>query len=269
MRYREALKIGKRAEGTIKCTFATIYDAAGHGLFSMQRVHQNRVVNWKGEYNDNNSWNDAIIIPTGDNVYFSDSRNGSGLNANMDGELKGGVTFDLPFVVADTISNERLVPVKLTETAIEVIKQACENVKITKFIVEKVWDAPKPNTPGGSAAVGSRTIVKETYYLSPSEKNAWLYERGTAYYHYEIRTEAAISPKYIELSEILETRGTVYIKPDAFEWYALDIENAIVTETDEDGNEIDINLGDQLAEAERQLNIAKAALIAAGAASLA
>lgn len=270
MRYREALNIGKRAEGTIMCTFATIYDANGKGLFSMQRVQQINVVNWKGGYSDDNSWSDALIVPTGDNVYFTDGGYHGDVNANTDGELKGGITFDLPFVTIDQISSDRLVPATLTETAIEVITKACENVKVTKYIIERVWDAQKPtNTPGGSPAVGSRTIVKETYYLSPSEKREWLQERTTQYYHYEIRTEVVISPKYIALSEILETRGTVYIKPDAFNWHPLDVENATVTETDENGNTVEINLIDKLKAAEQQLNVAKAALIAAGAASFA
>ena len=260
------------------CTFATIYDANGKGLFSMQRVQQINVVNWKGGYSDDNSWSDALIVPTGDNVYFSDNiyQGGQIIDAYSDAELKGGITFDLPFVTIDQISSDRLVPATLTETAIEVIKKACEKVRVTKFIVEKVIDKDKVDTqdashPGGKSAshVGERTIVKETYYLSPSEKDEWLHDRTTQYYHYEIRTEAVISPKYIALSEILETRGTVYIKPDAFDWHPLDVENATVTETDANGNTVEVNLIDKLKAAEQQLNVAKAALIAAGAASFA
>lgn len=38
MDYKEALTIGRVAEGTIKCTFATLYDKNGERLFSIQRV---------------------------------------------------------------------------------------------------------------------------------------------------------------------------------------------------------------------------------------
>ena len=251
------------------CTFATIYDADGKGLFSLQRAHQNKVVSYKGGYSDESKESDMIYTTTGDNVYFTDSGYRGDVNDYGDADIKGGITIDLPFVVADSISNARLVPAKLTETAIEIIKKACENAKVTKFIIEKVIDRVNNNTPGGNSAVGSRKIVKEAYYLSPAERNEWLYQRRTEYYHHEIRTEVVISPKYITLSEILEERGTVYIKPDAFDWHALDVENATVTETDENGNEVQINLGDKLKEAEQQLNIAKAALIAAGVASFA
>ncbi len=257
MNYCEALKIGKKAEGTIKCTFATIYDEDGKGLFSLQRVKAQYGVEYKNGYSMESKESDMTITQLSPDIYFTDAGFG-GANQTHDSDITGGITFDIPLVYAMQISNDRLVPAKLTEKAIEIIQNACKNVMVTKFTVWMVVDKFNPNTPSAPQP-GYRKQVTFTYVMTNSDRLMWQNKR-TEYIHYEIMSEKAINPRYIKLSEILEERGTVYVKPLAFDWNALDINEATVI--DKDGNAVKIT--DALDLAYKKMQSAKALLAVAG-----
>lgn len=250
MTYRESLNIGTRADGIIKCTFATIYDADGKGLFSLQRKDAEKLINYKGGYSDASSMQDAIITQGQPDVYFSDGGHGSAYGRDTD--MRGAITFDMPLVIIDRISDERLVPAKLTEKAIDVIEKACADVKVSKFIIWKVRN--------GAPVELYRQKVAETYSLTIADWQRWE-SQNTDYFHYEYTMEKVISPRYQKLFDIIDQRETVYIKPSAFDWQPVDVENSTIIDP-ETGQEI--KLSDALAAAEKKMQTAKALLVTAG-----
>lgn len=255
MRYREAYKIGSVCDGVIQCTFATIYDETGRGLFSLQRIHAQKGVYYKtddGNWNDETTWNDAIITQLSPNLYFASYQH-KDINAG-DAELRGGVTFDFPLVTINEISNNRLVPAYLTDEAIELIQQACENMRVTKYTIYRVWDQ------GSATAAGNSKQVVGMQYYAPNMTQ--LQAQATKNYHYEVETENVISPKYQRLSEILEQRETVYIKPDAFDWQPADCANAEIVVT-ENGKTYSVKLTDRIEEARKKVKQAETLLYAA------
>lgn len=124
MLFREALRIGSKAEGIIKCTFATIYDKNGKGLFSLQRTKALRLID-----TTDNTWTQV-----NDGVFFVDNQRKlqEAHYAGTETELHGGITIDFPLVTISEVSNERLIPARLTAEAVELIMKACENVKTAK-----------------------------------------------------------------------------------------------------------------------------------------
>lgn len=299
MRYREAYKIGSVCDGMIQCTFATIYDETGRGLFSLQRIHAQKGVYYKtddGNWNDETTWNDAIITQLSPNLYFASYQH-KDINAG-DAELRGGVTFDFPLVTINEISNKRLVPAYLTDEAIELIQQACENMRVTKYTIYRVLDnvnlTDQTVLPGDMAITSDELTMTGDKRLKvrkrPDDRvmyNGNMYVKGedgkyrhkiaeqyyapntnvlqgnaTADYHYEVETENVISPKYQRLSEILEQRETVYIKPDAFDWQPADCANAEIVVT-ENGKTYSVKLTDRIEEARKKVKQAETLLYAA------
>lgn len=250
MKYREAYAIGSKCEGVIKCTFATIYNKDGKGLFSLQNVKASYGVDYKnGGYSDESTSADMIITQLSPNIYFVDA--GYHGVTSGDAEIRGGITFKFPMVMIDQISNDRLVPAKLTDYAVQIIVEACKNMKVYKWHIYAVSDVD--GIPGGKVM-----HVTDTY-IRPKDSD-WM---PTDKYHYEFEEEKVINPRYEQLISILQSRDTVYIKPDAFDWEATNINNATITQKDENGNEIQVNLNDQLEAARKRMETAKAILATA------
>lgn len=128
MWYRDALKIG-RAEGTIQCTYAAIYDANGKMLFALYRENAQKLAERFGAYGKQ-STNDKIIVDTGTFsaegiiAWEYDKRLQSGEYADT-----GYIVFDLPLVIADKHSDERLVPVRLDYNAIAYIRRTLASAR--------------------------------------------------------------------------------------------------------------------------------------------
>ena len=124
MTYREALTIGKKIDGTIKCTFATLYDAKGQPLFSVQRRDAVRGMTYAGGYSDESTMQDVTITDLQSGVWVEGNRfGGEGLSMSV----------DLPIVqVAGEISNERLIAAQLIDAARDVIVAKLE-------LAPKVW----------------------------------------------------------------------------------------------------------------------------------
>lgn len=165
----------------------------------------------------------------------------------------------MPLVVAERHSNERFVPAHLTEEAIELIKMACANVKVYRFTVYEVVDKENPEKP--EKKVGTRTAVYTAYHMSEADKNKWR-NKSDKFVHYDIVLERVINPRYVKLSETIERRETVYIKPAAFDWMPLNAINANFTLPS------GITISDALAEAESKMNQAKALLGVAAASNV-
>ena len=231
MTYREAFKIGSRCDGIIRCTYACLYDRDGKALFSLQRKQAS--------------------YETQPGMMF-DINSGIVTYAGRDADIQGAITYDLPLVIADHVSDERLVPAHMTDQAIEIITNACAKIRAIKYIIYMVNDL-----------TGEKTKMQETYNLTQSDQNYWLRKR-TQTYHHEIEKEDAIAPKYRRLSEILEKRETVYIRPLAFDWAPLNIENATIT--NENGEIVNLNIA--VEQAENKLKQAKTLLALSAAATL-
>ena len=114
MKYKAAFNIGSQIEGTIQCTYATIFDATGRALFSIQSKVSNKLM--------------AAITQTGDRESME-------------------MYFDFPMVVADGYSADRLVPATLTYEAQDLIYQYVNNASGTKKkYLLSVWEQVKNKT---------------------------------------------------------------------------------------------------------------------------
>lgn len=248
MTYRESLKIGSSAEGIIKCTYARLYDKNGNNLFSLQRKKAGRYVYYPG--NDTSAAPKILEDKSRSGVWFE--------HADEDGYI----AFDLPMVTITEISDDRLVPAVFTPEAIEVIRTAMEKVRAYKFTVYRVWDA---ETPG--VRKGDRKAMQSTYVWSQAWKDGWR-AKDTDYFHHEFVQENVINPRFEKLIDIITSGENIYIKPAAFEWYATDVKNATVITTDEEGNEVEINLDEAIEAARKKMENAKKVLIGAGLSNL-
>lgn len=144
MEYREALHIGSKADGVIKCTYATIYDAQGNKLFSLQNVNAQYGVTYEGGYSEGESnKQDMIITQLTPDVYFADS--GFGGVTSGDADIRGGITMKVPLVEITTISNARLVPAKLTAEGKKLIINACKNVRVVNAKYKKLIEVLESN----------------------------------------------------------------------------------------------------------------------------
>lgn len=152
MEYREALHTGSKADGVIKCTYATIYNAQGKALFSMQNIDAQYGVTYEGGYREGESTKqDMIITQLTPDVYFADS--GFGGVTSGDADIRGGITMKVPLVEITTISNERLVPAKLTAEGAKLIINACKNVRVVNAKYKKLIEILEGN---------------QTIYIKPS-----------------------------------------------------------------------------------------------------
>lgn len=246
MRYKEALNIGSVCEGTIQCTYATIYDASGKGLFSLQRKQATRFYNYT-------SGGDVFITDTGKGVDFG-MNDGSPFSGT---DIDGRITIEMPLVYVTEHSDATLVPAHLTDEAIEIITRALEKIKTTRYTVYLVCDYTT-----SKMAKGEKKVVAVQYYRP--DIDAYNLYNSDHRYHYELETEQnIISPKYRQLIDIIQTGDIVYIKPAAFKWAPIDGFNATIT--DADGKVI--KLSDALAAAKQKVEQAKAILAAAGVAA--
>ena len=128
MWYRDALNIG-RAQGTIQCTFAVIYDKEGKQLFALYRANLDELAKKYGGY-AKQSTDTKIIVDTGTFsqegivAWEMDRKMGDGTTVDT-----GYILFDLPLVIASEHSDDRLVPVRLDYNAIAYIKRTLASAK--------------------------------------------------------------------------------------------------------------------------------------------
>ena len=135
MWYRQALAIG-RAEGTIQCTYAIIYNASGKKLFALQRRNFEDQVAY---VESNQIRDDLIVVDTqtygaeGIIAWQADARTPDGFVDT------GYIRFDLPLVIANEYSQDKLVPVKLDYNAIAYIKRTLSTAKKYKGGYNPRW----------------------------------------------------------------------------------------------------------------------------------
>lgn len=248
MEYREALHIGSKADGVIKCTYATIYDAQGNKLFSLQNVNAQYGVEYEGGYSEGESnKQDMIITQLSPDVYFADS--GFGGVTSGDADIRGGITMKVPLVEITTISNERLVPAKLTTEGKKLIIDACENARAYRYTIKAIVNSPS----------GETTATIQTTYTMPTQEQLNQIQAAKKAIKVWVETDYVVNPRYEKLAEVLESNQTIYIKPAAFDWHATDITNATIV--NQDGKTIDLDAA--IAQAKKKMDTAKALLAGA------
>lgn len=297
MTYEDALKIGSKIDGYVKCTFALIY---GNGVkFSVQHrvltshyaqydyVRDNANAYFEGgEMTDAPDEYAAFWETEGAGKDYGSTYNEYGLNA----EYNFQISLDVPLLTAALEAKQKdgYIPVKLTAEAARIIAQVAHRHQRNKYYVYRVFDSEKRY---GSIVrhEGDRELVLETYTKPNMDSPDWapqyrdvtsddvtnnsvvdltnkLSDNGIMVYHYELVTTPSDSESYTWLQEACaDYKNAIwYVKPGAIDWIPTRVDN--VTVTGADGKEIKLDVA--IDEARQKMENAKSLLIAAGAASL-
>ena len=249
MWYRDALNIGA-SEGVIQCTYACIYDEDGKALFALYRGRFDELAKKFGGY-AKQSTDTKIIVDTGTFsqegivAWEMDVRQKDGSYADT-----GYIQFDLPLVIAEKHSSERLVPVHLDYNAIAYIRRTLASArKKYKYVFYKL------------GADGTRVFEKELWILGANER--WAFEALSDMRDFNGRplAEAVLdyNPRWKQLADNLFDTATFYVKPAAFDWQPINMENL---------NQSDLEWKKRIEISKEKLNRAKALLIAAGATAI-
>lgn len=268
MWYKKAMAFGD-SEGTIQCTYATIYDAQGRKVFSLQRRNFGRKESynsayfltdaWLNGHYQNNMGRYGSLVYTGagkEGIFYWDQ----GGEFSRD-SMTGYVNIDFPLVYAEKWSGERLVPVKLLPVAVDFIKRSIDGIQKDKLI--KAYDIfENVNGKRGNKIKTVYTLAEVFKYLTHGTWD-W-YEENINKKYWDngqdaIDGKVIISPPYETRNPIyynlynrLNSTETFYIKPAAFNWHPV---NVRIKE-------------EKLNKLKADLDKAKALLIATGAATL-
>ena len=205
MWYRDALSIGKSI-GTIQCTYAELFaDPNGQQkVFSLQRKklwnmtqHERYELDHK-YYQVDMSWNTEGIV-----AWDLLGNNKSGVVP------EGYIVFDLPLVIADVHSDDRLVPVRLDYNAVDYIKRTLRATKMRPYYV--VYDNPE-----------DPQIIRQTFFKPETytDKKGRLRTRKDDYY---VAIYEKISDRFEKLAKMLNENDIFYVKPAAFRWMPIDV----------------------------------------------
>ena len=256
MKYKQALTVGTQAEGTIQCTYATLYDKRGRALFSLQRKNfeqSDAYLEYLHEYGYDGTAQYGDNKTIAENyVYTADGQEGVILwdmhgrgQVDIDNAPTGLITFDVPLVAVDSYSPDRLVPCKLLLPAVEYLQRTIKSAKkVTKYTIYKI------NEDGTRGQT-----VMETYTKPDFDK---LEEENCG---------CDIDPKALartweDLLKRINTNDVLYVKPAAFRW-----EITQVRTNSNDLTDPDSALG-RMEAAKEKYEKAKAVLVAAGLTNL-
>ena len=261
MWYRDALNIGA-SEGVIQCTYACIYDEDGKALFALYRGRFDELAKKFGGY-AKQSTDTKIIVDTGTFsqegivAWEMDVRQKDGSYADT-----GYIQFDLPLVIAEKHSSERLVPVRLDYNAIAYIKRTLKSAKPvkmaevykeTEWIVYESGGSKKPNY----AEKITMSDLSQRYMKLDLGGGYYIFRNNGIDYHVEIIDD--YNPRWLKLSQRLNDTDIFYVKPAAFDWQPINMENL---------NQSDLEWKKRIEISKEKLNRAKALLIAAGATAI-
>lgn len=185
MTYKQALNIGVEAVGTVKCTYAMLYDKSGNKLFSFQRLDS--MYTWEPNEELSARLGQTALVRRPDlseadtSAYYYSAMNGTN-TVNMP---------DVPVVRATQyVSGEKRVPVYLTDAAKQWIEACCPKGEVIEIY--------------GKNGSLIRTLTEDKIYLLDGYINGgYTYDRV---YRFE------------NIHELLETGEPVYVKPDALFW---------------------------------------------------
>lgn len=233
MDYKEALSLGQKAYGFVKCTYACLYDEDGKLLFSVPEEYVR-------SYDD--------ITKTGDRAVEHSVRTNI---IDDNGDARG--IWKLPIVVAnkyadpDVISRETdriedskgrgsdkiehgkgrvesgikdnalkgLVPVLLTDEVKIVIEEKCANVKPVWRLQRRYVKHDKDHNINANHI----DILKEQLGEPTKEQREQAAKRATEYYKEEwVWIDGEYKQNLMRLFDVLDNNDTVYVKPVAIDW---------------------------------------------------
>lgn len=194
MYYKEAFAIGSVIEGTIKCTFAEVYDSAGQKLFSFQ----------------NKNFSRDIIAPDTSNRY---DRHDEGSVKNDNFYLNLAWTSERVFeavVTADQYMYDYKVPVQLNSNATALIQKTLE-LRIEKYnaFLEKYDGQYDSLTPRMKSVVDAqRSYMMETQRKLDLLMGNGLYVKPKAFDWHPLNTRT-IDSEYNEAKRKYEQAKTI------------------------------------------------------------
>ena len=212
MWYRQALAIG-RAEGTIQCTYAIIYDKSGEKLFALQRKNFEDKLRADGLSKERSEGDQRNIVV--DTYYGAEGIIAWQLDAKTGGDFvdTGYIAFDMPLVIADEHSDDRLVPVRLDYNAIAYIKKTLASAKeINAYVFYKVGADGKRVEDEKLFRLTSEQRTKFKDQAAQKDADGLPLAETIKDYH----------PRWLKLSQSLNDTDTFYVKPAAFDWQPVD-----------------------------------------------
>lgn len=260
MEYTEALKIGSKVDGYIKCTYAELLGIDSGKLFSLQRS--------------------ALSV----NVAKEELEQNIGEVDNPNADLSLFTQYDMPIVRAVSRFNSKMVDVKLSSFAKDyilthlarldkispkrvpnrwnvwiIVDKAYQDVR-RDFVQYKYYDKFGTYLPANIEYLpGGKILYHDNSELEPKIS---AYPKIDSWGHYKIEVTGygyAPNDRYEELRQAVKNNETFMVKECAIDWVPADANNAVVIGAD--GKEI--KLTDALEAARKKLERAKALLTAA------
>lgn len=290
MTYEEALQIGSKIDGYVKCTFAILYGEGG--VFSMQhKALGSRYTQYDYVRDNANAYFEGGEITDAPEEYvdFGERQPAGkdyGSNYNEYGittEYNFNILLDIPLLTAtlEEKQEDGYIPCKLTAEAARIIAHVAHKHKRVKYFVYRVYDRDYMYDNRVIYKAGESALILETYTKPNMDSPDWQPRYVNGYvstganpymdvanriYHYELVTGSVNSDSYDALMEACNNYKTAvwYVRPDAIDWIPTRIDNATVVGAD--GKEIPLDVA--IDEARKKMENAKSLLIAAGAASL-
>lgn len=199
MKYKEALSIAP-SQGVIQCTYATIHDEQGNRLFSLQNVKASeKMTLLRGDTR-------SFWVELSNKIYWDANASG-GLTAG-DADVRGGITIKIPLVIAYEYSKDRLVPVRLTEEARNLIAESLLTLKTDKYSIYLYENGLREE---------DKKLIQTTY-TKPTQWQLEQISKKNNGLKVTYTTEKALAPKYEKLMQVMKNNEIVYVKPAAFDW---------------------------------------------------
>ena len=211
MDYKEALSLGQKAYGFVKCTYACLYDEDGKLLFSVPEEYVRSYDN---------------ITKTGDRAVEHSVKTNI---IDDNGDARG--IWKLPIVVAEKYvdpgvsgrkgdkievsKSKGLVPVILTDEVKIVIEEKCANVKPVWRLQRRYVKHDKDH----NIMANHIDILKEQLGEPTKEQREQAAKRATKYYKEEwVWVDGEYKQNLMRLFNVLDNNETVYVKPVAIDW---------------------------------------------------
>lgn len=219
MWYKYAMEYGD-CEGTIRCAYAMFYNEHGQRVFSLQRKNFD-LQNMTAHHLDQHVQNDPNYLyqwtqdSNGNAVYTGAGKQGIFYWDAGGWQPTGYMQINFPVVVAKKWSGEPLVPVTLSYESATYIKETINKAqKSWKFTIWNVYD--------------KNTL--DLLYTFYKKKYTEPYQDESKYI---IQKEKGIHPLLAELKKGIDENTVFYIKPAAFVWHPINLDNKPIVETTE------------------------------------
>lgn len=276
MNYADAFKIGSKCDGYIKGSYACVYIKKRTATYDKIFSIQNSDVSATKKVGAIDIKNPNIATPKlNDAIKFTDVHAKELVDFEIEYDASNGaevkLEYIMPIVVASSfVEDNSFVPIQLTEYALEIIIEKLKKINVLdgSKVYKKAYSVyfEKKVTKGKGHITKKRFyIIQDTYQIPKIKQEDGfnkLYLDGKLYgeYNNTLYTEwkNVLQPKYDPLIASLTTDGIFYVKKNAFDWSAADIQNATI-----DQNGVTVNMSSAIMAARKRMETAKAILATA------